>query len=82
MEIRSIWQKCRKVVPAVAVGVGSMAVATQASAAVGSSLIDFGQIATDMLPLMGTAITAAAGIGVVVMAARLCWRFFKSFAKG
>ncbi len=47
-----------------------------------TSLIDFGQLATDITPLMKTAITSAATIGALVLAARLCWGFFKRFSKG
>jgi hypothetical protein len=47
-----------------------------------TSLIDFSALATDITPLMTTAVTVAAGIGALVLAARLCWKFFKGFSKG
>ena len=47
-----------------------------------TSLIDFSAIAADVSPLLGTAITVAAGVGATVIAARLCWGFFKKFLKG
>ena len=47
-----------------------------------TSLIDFAALATNLTPLITTAVTAAAGLGAVVLAARLCWGFFKKFARG
>lgn len=47
-----------------------------------TSLIDFAALASDLTPLIGTAVTVAAGIGAVVLAARLCWGFFKKFSRG
>lgn len=47
-----------------------------------TSLIDFADLATDVTPLISTAVTAAAGIGAVIIAAKLCWSFFKKFARG
>lgn len=47
-----------------------------------TSLIDFSKLATDLTPLIATAVTTAAGIGAVVLAARLCWGFFKKFSRG
>ena len=47
-----------------------------------TSLIDFSKLAADLTPLIATAVTTAAGIGAVVLAARLCWGFFKKFARG
>lgn len=46
------------------------------------SLIDFATIVTDIKPLMKTAIAAAAGFGAIVLAAVLCWKFFKRFLQG
>lgn len=46
------------------------------------SLIDFAALAADIQPLIATAVTAAAGIGAVVLAAMVCWRFFKRFISG
>lgn len=68
---------------AVAVGVGSAVLAASVpSQAAMTSLIDFSTLATDMTPLMTTAVTTAAGIGALVLVARLCWKFFKGFSKG
>lgn len=47
-----------------------------------TSLIDFGDLATKIQPLLSTAIQAAAGVGAVVLAATVCWRFFKRFIRG
>lgn len=47
-----------------------------------TSLIDFAAIAGDLTPLIGTAVTVAAGVGAVVLAAKLCWSFFKKFTRG
>ena len=47
-----------------------------------TSLIDFATLKTDILPLMTTAVTAAAGLGALILAAKLCWGFFKKFARG
>ena len=47
-----------------------------------TSLINFADLAKDLTPLITTAVTAAAGLGAVVLAARLCWGFFKKFARG
>lgn len=46
------------------------------------SLIDFDNLAPQVLDLMKTAVAAAASVGVVVMAATVCWRFFKRFIRG
>lgn len=56
--------------------------ASNACAAEMTNLIDFGQLATDIKPLISTAVTAAAGIGAVVLAAFICWKFFKRFISG
>ena len=66
------------VVAGVVVVVG---VASPASAAM-TSLIDFTTLATDLTPLISTAVTTAAGLGAVILAARLCWGFFKKFVRG
>jgi len=52
------------------------------ASAVLTSLIDFTTIATDVTPLMTTAVTAGAGIGVLLLAAYACWRMFKRFMHG
>ena len=56
-------------------------VASPASAAM-TSLIDFSALATDITPLITIAVTSAAGLGAVVLAAKLCWSFFKKFTRG
>ena len=65
----------------IAVGVGVVGGADPASAAM-TSLIDFSALASDLTPLITTAVTVAAGLGAVILAARLCWAFFKKFVKG
>lgn len=60
---------------------GMAMTAGPASAAM-TSLIDFTALATDVTPLVSAAVTTAAGIGALVLAARLCWKFFKGFSKG
>lgn len=47
-----------------------------------TSLIDFAALASDITPLVATAVTTAAALGAVVLAAKLCWSFFKKFARG
>lgn len=47
-----------------------------------TSLIDFATLGTDVTPLITTAVTTAAGIGAMILAARLCWGFFRKFTKG
>lgn len=47
-----------------------------------TSLIDFSALSTSILPVITSAVTTAAGIGAVVLAAYLCWGFFKKFLKG
>ena len=47
-----------------------------------TSLIDFSALATDITPLIATAVTVAAGLGAMILAARLCWGFFKKFTRG
>lgn len=46
------------------------------------SLIDFDDMAGKILPLIQTAVAAAASVGVVVLAAMACWNFFKRFISG
>lgn len=64
-----------------AVGVGVVGVASPAKAEM-TSLINFSTLATDITPVITTAVTAAAGLGALILAARLCWGFFKKFARG
>ena len=46
------------------------------------SIIDFEKIVKHLMPIIETAVEAAAGVGAVVLAALACWRFFKSFIRG
>lgn len=46
------------------------------------AILDFSALAADVQPLLTTAITAAAGVGATVLAAMVCWRFFKRFIRG
>lgn len=76
----------KKMLQKVMVGVGALGamvlgVAGSASATM-TSLIDFSALATDVTPLITTAVTTAAGLGALILAARLCWGFFKKFARG
>ena len=47
-----------------------------------SGLIDFGGLADQVQPILTSAITAAAGVGVLVLAAVICWKFFRRFLQG
>ena len=47
-----------------------------------SGLIDFGGLADQVQPILTAAITAAAGVGVLVLAAVICWKFFRRFLQG
>lgn len=67
-------------VAASAVGVG-LATAMPSHAAL-TSVIDFSTLGTDVTPLLTSAITTAAGIGAAILAAKLCWNFFRRFLKG
>lgn len=58
--------------------VSAVAVAGSAMAA---DLIDYSATATAMSTSLGTAITAAVGVGSAVLIARMGWKFFKSFTK-
>lgn len=71
-------KKYNVVVPVVG---GILVAAGSASAAV-TELIDFSTLATDVATYAGIAVTGAVGLGAAIMAAKLCWRFFKSFGKG
>lgn len=53
-----------------------------AFAAEGTGLIDFGGLADQVQPILTGAITAAAGVGVLVLAAVICWKFFRRFLQG
>lgn len=66
---------------ALAAGIALVNVPVSASAAM-TSLIDFSALATDVTPVITTAVTTAAGIGALILAAKLCWGFFKKFARG
>lgn len=52
------------------------------SYAVMTSIIDFDALATDMTPLLTSTVTKAAGIGALILAAGMCWKFFRRFTKG
>ncbi len=43
-------------------------------------MIDFATIATDLTAQVTSAVLAAIGIGVLVLGARLGWKFFKKFS--
>ena len=45
-------------------------------------LIDFEGLADQVQPILTGAITAAAGVGVLVLAAIICWKFFRRFLQG
>lgn len=47
-----------------------------------SGIIDFDALAKHIQPVLSNAITAAAGVGAVVLAATVCWRFFRRFISG
>lgn len=47
-----------------------------------TSIIDFEKLAPKVQALLETAIGAAAGVGAVVLAAVVCWKFFKRFLQG
>ena len=46
------------------------------------SLINFTTVRSEIEPLLKSAITVAASFGAVVVAAVLCWKFFKRFLQG
>ena len=46
------------------------------------SIIDFEKLAPKVQSLLETAIGAAAGVGAVVLAAVICWKFFRRFLQG
>lgn len=81
--VKKYWQKAKGAVvaTAMAVGVGVVGVASPAKAEL-TSLINFSTLASDVTPLLTTAVTAAAGLGALILAARLCWGFFKKFSRG
>ena len=81
--LKSIF-KNRVVVPVLSALVVLGIAVPGAFAAEGSltSLIDFSTLATQIQSLLSTAIQAAAGVGAVVLAATVCWRFFKRFIRG
>lgn len=63
-----------------ALGIG-LATALPSHAAL-TSVIDFAALGTDVAPLLTSAITTAAGIGAAILAAKLCWNFFRKFLRG
>jgi len=46
-----------------------------------TSLVDFGAVGDLIAPLMTAAATAAVVIGATILAARVGWKLFRSFAK-
>lgn len=44
-------------------------------------MIDFATIATSLTADATTAIVAAVGVGAAILAAKMGWKFFKSFTK-
>ena len=47
-----------------------------------AGLIDFDGLADQVQPILTGAITAAASVGVLVVAAVICWKFFRRFLQG
>lgn len=47
-----------------------------------TSLIDFAELSSAVLPIMTAAIAGALIIGGSVMAAKMAWRFFRQFTRG
>lgn len=80
MKTISVSRKNRSVLSAVAAA-AVLGAASNSHAAL-TSLIDFATLGTDVTPLITTAVTTAAGIGAMILAARLCWGFFRKFTKG
>lgn len=73
--LQKIKSRLSLVVPAVA------GVVASAGSALAADLIDYSATATAMSTSLGTAITAAVGVGSAVLIARMGWKFFKSFTK-
>ena len=48
----------------------------------GQGIIDFEAIVKHLMPIVERAVEAAVGVGVVVLAATVCWRFFRRFISG
>lgn len=71
----------KKKVFAVAVKVSPFVLALGATAARAEDLINYSTIATGLTSQAGTAIMAAVGVGVLVLGARMGWKFFKGFVK-
>jgi len=79
MEVK---ETCKQYLPALGLAaVAGLALAGDASAAM-TSLIDFDTLATDIQPLLSSAVTKAAVIGAGIMAAVICWKFFRRFTQG
>ena len=79
---KRIKSKVLGVVTGLMAAVGLVGVAALPANATMTSLIDFSQLATDVTPLITTAVTVAAGTGAMILAAKACWGFFKKFIKG
>ena len=80
--VKKYWNKGWGSVSAAVTAVGVGVVGASPANAGMTSLIDFSTLATDITPLITTAVTAAAGLGAMILAARLCWGFFKKFTRG
>lgn len=61
---------------------GMVALTATAAMATGpTSLIDYASAASDLESLLTTAVTAAIGVGIIVLGTRFGWRMFKSFTR-
>lgn len=60
---------------------GVLGSASAAMATGPTSLIDYASAASDLESLLTTAVTAAIGVGIIVLGTRFGWRMFKSFTK-
>jgi len=56
-------------------------VLAMAGPACAEDLINYSTISTGLTTQVGTAITAAVAIGVLILGARMGWKFFKGFTK-
>lgn len=77
-----MWKKAKKYIGGLLASAGLVAMAALPASAEMTSLINFQTLATDITPLITTAVTVAAGIGALILAAKACWGFFKKFIRG